>query len=330
MPADSTRPAVVVLRSLSLGDLLTIVPPLRAIRRTFPEARLFLTTAPWIEPLARHAGLVDVSVSSAPYVVPDPTDIVALETGQLGHLIGVPFGPDLAVHCRGYRPATYEPLLRLRPKRLIAFCHPDVPASACGPVYAHHEHEVTRWSRLMSESGIACDPSDLGIDPPVIDLGSLGGAIVVHPGAGARARYWPVERWAMVIRRLCASGHKVAVTGSEHEVELASAVVAAAAAPTVTDVSGHTSILELTALVAAAPLVVCPDTGVAHLATAVGTPSVLLFGPTDPAMWGPPLVPIHRVLWAGRIGHGYADEPDPGLLELTADEVWTTIEDMMT
>ena len=58
-----------------------------------------------------------------------------------------------------------------------------------------------------------------------------------------------------------------------------------------------------------------------HLATALGTPSVVLFGPTDPARWGPPEAGPHRVLWAGRTGDPHGDRPDPGLLTITVDEV---------
>ncbi|CNG86795.1 transferase [Mycobacterium tuberculosis] len=74
----------------------------------------------------------------------------------------------------------------------------------------------------------------------------------------------------------------------------------------------------MAALVAAARLVVCGDTGVAHLATAFRTPSVLLFGPTPPGRWGPPGRAEHRVLWAGRPGDPHGREPSPGLLEISA------------
>jgi len=67
---------------------------------------------------------------------------------------------------------------------------------------------------------------------------------------------------------------------------------------------------------------VCGDTGVAHLATALGTPSVVLFGPTSPARWGPPPDrAIHQVLWAGRTGDPHASRPDPGLLAIGENEV---------
>jgi ADP-heptose:LPS heptosyltransferase len=68
--------------------------------------------------------------------------------------------------------------------------------------------------------------------------------------------------------------------------------------------------------------VACGDTGVAHLATALGTASVVLFGPTAPAAWGPPRDrPRHTVLWAGRTGDPHGSQPDPGLLEIETDDV---------
>jgi ADP-heptose:LPS heptosyltransferase len=73
----------------------------------------------------------------------------------------------------------------------------------------------------------------------------------------------------------------------------------------------------LARLVAGAGRVACADTGVAHLATALRVPSVVLFGPTPPAEWGPPPErPSHRVLWAGRRGDPNGAEPDPGLLAI--------------
>ncbi|MBA2575354.1 MAG: glycosyltransferase family 9 protein, partial [Euzebyaceae bacterium] len=81
-------------------------------------------------------------------------------------------------------------------------------------------------------------------------------------------------------------------------------------------------VMELAAVVAAAGRVVCGDTGVAHLATAVGIPSVVLFGPVPPSRWGPPADrPRHRALWAGGTGDPHAPRPDPGLLRITVEDV---------
>jgi ADP-heptose:LPS heptosyltransferase len=80
--------------------------------------------------------------------------------------------------------------------------------------------------------------------------------------------------------------------------------------------------------VAAARVVVSGDTGVAHLATAYRRPSVVLFGPVSPALWGPPPRvgpgggPLHAVLWHGDgTGDPWATELDPALARVTVDEV---------
>jgi ADP-heptose:LPS heptosyltransferase len=74
--------------------------------------------------------------------------------------------------------------------------------------------------------------------------------------------------------------------------------------------------------VADAALVVTVDTGAAHLASAYGTPSVVLFGPAPVSRWGPPAGP-HVVLTDGRLRRGdvFATEPDPALLAVSADDV---------
>ena len=86
-------------------------------------------------------------------------------------------------------------------------------------------------------------------------------------------------------------------------------------------VAGRTDLNALVGIVASAGRVVCGDTGVAHLATALGTPSVVLFGPTSPAQWGPPPSPAHIALWAGRIGDPHGRRVDSGLLEISVRDV---------
>jgi ADP-heptose:LPS heptosyltransferase len=86
-----------------------------------------------------------------------------------------------------------------------------------------------------------------------------------------------------------------------------------------------TTLAELAGVVAHARLVVSGDTGIAHLATAYGTPSVVLFGPVPPSRWGPPADrPYHRAIWHGtRADRGDAPGPDvhPALLAIGVDEV---------
>jgi ADP-heptose:LPS heptosyltransferase len=81
--------------------------------------------------------------------------------------------------------------------------------------------------------------------------------------------------------------------------------------------AGRTSLADLARVVASAALVICGDTGMGHLATALATPSVLLFGPTPPAEWGPVRdLDRHLVLWSGEAGDPYGSIPHSGLLAI--------------
>ena len=293
------RPRLVILRALGLGDFLTAVPALRALAAAFPGHERLLVAPRWLEPLAGLIGgavdaLLDAEGRTAvPAVLPVPAH-----------------GADVAVNLHGRGPQSHAALRATRPGRLIAFAADGVQ----GPAWRAGEHEVARWCRLLDESGIPADPGALDLDAPP---GAWShGATVLHPGAAAPARRWPLERWAAVARAERAAGRDVLLSAGPGEEEAAAAVAAdAALGPGAVRTGGD--VADLTRLVAGAGRVACADTGVAHLATALRVPSVVLFGPTSPAEWGPPPERgRHRVLWTGRRGDPNGVVPDPGLLEI--------------
>ncbi|HEY8340750.1 MAG TPA: glycosyltransferase family 9 protein, partial [Egibacteraceae bacterium] len=164
--------------------------------------------------------------------------------------------------------------------------------------------------------------------PARLQPGGLADATLLHPGATSPARRWPVERWAAVARREAAAGRRVVVTAGPGEHALATMVTAAAGLPPDT-VRRPPDVVALAGLVAAVGRVVCGDTGVAHLATAVGTRSVVLFGPASPRRWGPPPGrPRHRALWRGDgAGGPHADGDDDALLRIGVDDVVAALAD---
>jgi ADP-heptose:LPS heptosyltransferase len=174
-----------------------------------------------------------------------------------------------------------------------------VPESAGSPAWRADEHEVLRWCRLLEESGIPADPGRLDLAPEGLPPAPAAarGATLIHPGASAAARRWPARRWAAVARREAALGRPVLVTAGPGEAALAHSVAGDAGLGPESVCAGG-DLLALAGLVAAAGRVVSADTGVAHLATALRRPSVVLFGPTRPSLWGPPDRPYHRVLAA--------------------------------
>jgi ADP-heptose:LPS heptosyltransferase len=287
---------VLALRALGLGDLLTAVPALRGLRSAYPDRRIVLAAPADLTELARLTGAVD-------------TVLPARGLASFGWS-GPP--PSIAVNLHGAGPQSHRLLLTLRPGRLMAFRHASLPETG-GPDWDPDEHEVRRWCRLVGAYGVPVDPANLDLPPPAAPSPRLTGTVVVHPGAKHGSRRWPADRFAAVARALVADGHRVVITGSARERRLAGKVAASAGLP----------LLGLAGLVAHAKLLVSGDTGIAHLATAFATPSVVLFGPAPPWRWGPPPDrPCHVVLWHGRgVGNLFAAAPDPALLAVSVGEV---------
>ena len=293
---------VLVLRALGLGDFLTALPALRAVRRAHTDARVLLAAPAAIEPLAMLSATVDEVVDVEPLApVPVPE-------------------PDIAINLHGCGPQSHRVLLATRPAKLVAYANPDVPETNGMPDWSAHEHEVDRWCRLVEGFGMAAERTELSLPSPRREPpGAAVGATLIHPGAASGARRWPPERWAAVARAEVAGGRAVAVSAGPSELDLARAVATMAGLDEGAVVAGD--IIDLAAAVAAARIVVCGDTGVAHMATAFGTPSVVLFGPTAPERWGPPAWHPHVALWAGHEGDPHAATPDAGLLEICSAQV---------
>jgi ADP-heptose:LPS heptosyltransferase len=122
-------------------------------------------------------------------------------------------------------------------------------------------------------------------------------------------------------------GREVVVTGGPLELQLARQLARLAHLPRGRVYAGD-DLLLLASVVGAADRVVSGDTGVAHLATALRRPSVTLFGPVSPALWGPPPDPRHRVIWAGRTGDPHAARTDPGLLAISPEQVIAALREL--
>ena len=303
---------ILVLRALGLGDLLTAVPALKALRDAHPEAELALACPTWLHELVAHWQLADETIAADP----------------LRPLPSARIGDGLAVNLHGRGPESTRLLLSLRPRRLLAFRHRELPQTRGLPEWRPHEHEPARWCRLLAESGIPAASSRLDLPAPE-PISSYADVTLLHPGAASGARRWPPARWAIVARSELEEGRRVVVTGAGSERALGLAVARDAEIPLEDVLSGRTSLLELAALVGSAGLVLSGDTGVAHLATALGTPSVVLFGPVPPSEWGPSAVRrSHRALWAGDRGDPHATAPDDGLLRIAPRQVLAEIRDL--
>jgi heptosyltransferase-1 len=157
--------------------------------------------------------------------------------------------------------------------------------------------------------------------------------IVLSPGGGWRSKCWPPERFGALCSKLRESlGLRTIVNAGPGDDDLAAAVVRASgdAAPFV----HHGSLGELMALLRGAACAVAGDTGPLHLAAAIGTPLVALFGPTDPARNGPyqvgePHAGEHKNIVLRvpgvRTTHTRGEQPHPSMLAISVDQVFDAV-----
>ncbi len=167
-------------------------------------------------------------------------------------------------------------------------------------------HQVERNLRLIEHLGFVVHDRQLAISIPQnarvvgtsllreVGIDPNAPYILLHPGASAQARRYPLERFGVVARLLSRRGWPVLVTGVEREAAMLEEL--AQHAPHARYLSGHTTLAEYAALVERAALIICNDSLPMHLADALKTPAIVLFSGTDyEEQWRPRVTP-HKLL----------------------------------
>lgn len=257
---------ILVLRGGALGDFIVTLPALALLRQRWPSARIELAGNVTAAQLARDRGLLDAVHAqhearwSALYAPAElPADFAAwLATFDLV----LNFWPDPDGDLRRRFP------IRAGQVYLTA---PALPTLA--PAAAHYCEPLRTLGLTMTTPLYPLAPPD--------NPARATGPIAIHPGSGSPRKNWPAERWLALLRDLPSP---VVVILGETET--------AAWTPRLTglavEVRTQPSLKELVGVLARCRLFLGHDSGVSHLAAACGAPSVLLFGPTDPATWAPP------------------------------------------
>jgi ADP-heptose:LPS heptosyltransferase len=241
---------------------------------------------------------------------------------------------DLVVQLQGDGLVMNEFAALLGPRRLAGSFPPDVrlrprddPADVWVP-YRSAGHEI---DRLLAVAAALGAPVDDRLEFPVTDADraeaarlladALAGTedrpfAVVHAGGSRPERRWPAARFAEVADALASDGLGILLTGSAGEAEVTAAVRSSMLAGA-TDVAGRTSLGGLAALIEMARIVVTNDTGVSHLAAAIGADSVTVFTASDRERWAPRGAGRHLAVGDGiRDGaSGHVDIPVADVLD---------------
>jgi heptosyltransferase-3 len=297
---------ILVIHPGALGDVLLALPALAHLGRLFPGARRVLAAAPRLVALLR----------GSPYVE-EGLDLESLLLHELFVLDPAPAawralaGYDVVVSWLGAGEAVYRQHLTRLPRAVVARATPP------GGTTHASRHLLETLAPLGPP---APDKLDLGArlipdaserDWAAAWLGARGlrpgEAILLHPGAGSEAKAWPgfpeLGRWLGRVGRPV-----VVVSGPADGTTLARVMDAGAGAAL--HVARDLALPRLAALLETGRLFVGNDSGLSHLAAAVGTPTVVLFGPTDPRVWAPPGRHVTVLAGAGTRG---GDDPWAGL-----------------
>ncbi|MGH2458656.1 MAG: glycosyltransferase family 9 protein [Chloroflexota bacterium] len=287
-----------VVRALHVGDLLLATPALRALRRGFPAAEITLIGLPWardfvsrfrryvdrLREFPGYPGLLEVDV--------DPARTRAFLAEERGYRY------DLVVQMHGNGRASNPFALDLGTTRVVGYYESEPPDGLwLGAPYPDDRHEVERDLGLARLLGLSVDDTRLEFPLLAEDVASAKTLLApadfsrptvgIHVSARAPARRWPTERFAAVADALVERfGAQVLVTaGPGEEATARAAVDAMAHCPL--NLAGRTTLGSLAAVIRCCDLFISNDTGPSHLAVALDTPSVTIFGPADRQRWAP-------------------------------------------
>jgi heptosyltransferase-1 len=289
-PYQEEPERILILKPSSLGDIIHSLPTLAAVRDRFPKSFIgWLVKKEWAGILEGHPCLDEVL--SFPFVLSSVRPMIReirkhrfdlvldlqglLRTGLLGYFSGaaVRIGFEEA---REFSPLFYTHRVGPDGKSL---------------------HAVDRYLLIARELGARPDPTRFDISLTEQDrarvqkmMKPVAGnrpILAVHASSRQEVKRWPLERFAELADKINQAGLGVPVfIGAKSDVQDIAMIRKRMQTDSI-DLTGQTSLKELAALLQISRLLITNDSGPMHLAAAVGTTVVALFGPTDPRKIGP-------------------------------------------
>lgn len=293
---------ILLIKPSALGDVVHALPVAATLHRRYPNTRLdWLVEEEAADIVRGHPALSEIVVSGRRRWLRQIRD-----PRQLGRTLGEMrrFAVDLrrrrydaVLDLQGlFKSALYVVATRAPIRVGLAEGREGAPWVLTHRVTAPPQpvHAVERYLALAAavdatapvrEFHISVPPQEVAVAQSVMSAAPRP-RIVLHPSARWRTKLWEVERWRALARALLAEGVGLFLTGSRDD-EPAAAAILAGLDPSPLSLVGRLSLTQLTAVLQDVDLLIAVDSGPMHIAAAVGTPVVALFGPTDPRRTGP-------------------------------------------
>jgi heptosyltransferase-1 len=261
---------ILIIKPSSLGDVVHALPTVNLIRKKFPDARISWLINDSLASLLKKCPVIDEQIEFRRHAY--TTFPALLQRLRHGHF-------DCVVDLQGLLRSGIMARATGAPRRL------GLSDAREGARWFYNEiiptpraHAIDRYLRAASHLGCAAGPIEfpLGIPPQI----AAEGLIAVNPSARWNTKLWGDDKFAELVRRL--PSKRVVLTGSVTEREQIERI-----AQGCRNLAGGTDLFELAELYRRCAVVVTNDSGPMHVAAAVNTPVVAIFGPTDPALTGP-------------------------------------------
>jgi lipopolysaccharide heptosyltransferase II len=300
---------ILVVKLCCLGDIIFLTPSLRALRAAYPEARITLLISRWVQDLMPCIPFIDDYILfDAPYAATRREKVRGtlsmvrtlrrrrFDIAFVAHrnrifkvlvkLGGAPVragfagdGSSLLTHSVPFDERAHEVDRYLQ---VVASLSDTAQAAATPGARTELrplEEDCVRVENLLRENGVMPNEMLLGLFP--------GGG--ENPGTSMTIKRWDVSSYAALIEQLFSRRKcKIALLGSKSEIELNESIRARATRPQhVLNLAGATNLRQFVALAARCALFIGGDSGPTHMAAAAGTPTISIFGPSDPRLVAP-------------------------------------------
>ncbi len=262
--------AITIFRGGAIGDFVLTLPAINAVRRAFPTAAVRLIGRPATLALGPTASILDSE---------DPRLIALHRAGSLPPATHQLFAATQRVLAYAVDPHQHlAHQLRRAVAGPVLLWDPRPPADFRAHIVDHLLSPLRQWGLPVCNRTprIELQPGDYGY----VDALAAAPEVVIHLGSGSPAKCWPPAKFHALASALQKKGwHTAFLCGPvERERQLATGRRPALHPPDLHALAG---------LLAKAALFIGNDSGPGHIAAAVGTPTLTLFGPTDPRLWAP-------------------------------------------
>lgn len=304
IPQTATTGRLLIVRPDHLGDVLLSTPAIQSIKRAQPQLEIHVLCGPWSADLLANYREIDLVLTlpfpgfqRQPGLAPVSPYRQILESSRMLRKIGydgaIIMRPD---HWWGAMLAFFAGI----PKR-IGYDLDGVSPFLTKRLRHQRLHAVEQNMRLAGAWADATPPAELELDFPVTStdeafvdhmlfdcrLTANTPIICIHPGSGADSKLWESDKWAATADALAEQCRAaIVITGTSSEKALVDSIVGKMKGSAFA-LAGATSLAQLAALYRRSRLVLGTDNGAMHIAAAVKTPTVTLFGPADPLEFSP-------------------------------------------